>query len=151
MTWGKRPSSRGRGPINWKKDAETFAVPVGKIRRHTHEEDVPLEKQELYAAHMVPGAMWEVMKDLELVKLGPNVVQPPFPLLQVHIPRTWDPTYDPNKSTVARAKAIALYVDSVRVDEQGKQGTLRVVRHTFIVGGGRYIITDLNWVRPIDD
>ena len=49
------------------------------------------------------------------------------------------------------AGAVAIYAGTVRVSEEdrGKRTLVSIQRHTFIIGGVRYMTTNLNLFRPV--
>ena len=139
----KRPG--GKGPVVWSKNTAIVAPGAAKVgvpRRHIQEHELPEHLKETYVEAMVLGSLWHVAVALEVFDLGPGVKPPPFPPMRQH----WG--YTPQTCT-APAGSIAMYAGTVRCEEQGKQGLLRVLRHTFIIGTGRYILNDLNWIRPL--
>jgi len=137
-----------RGPVVWKQSAAITGDKVARTRQHTFDKELPTDLKPVYEAAMQPGSMFATLVDLQVQVLNKDVTPPPFPVLEQHWPRTWDPAYDKLKSCIP-AKALALYAGQIRVEEEGKQGKLRVIRHTFIINGGRFIVTDLNWIQPV--
>ena len=136
-----------RAPVVWKKDP-ALGVPVKKQpipRRHQKEEDVPESDRELYENAFVPGHLFAVVEDLEVQPLPPGVIPPAYPPLQKAYKNAWKN----NGSLLAEKGSIAMYVGSMRVEEEGKQGRLRLIRHTFIIGNGRFMVPNLNWVYPV--
>jgi hypothetical protein len=54
----------------------------------------------------------------------------------------------PKKDATIPKGTPAVYTGRIRVEETGRNGTIRVSRHTFIIGGIRYIANDLIAFRP---
>jgi len=133
-----------RGPISWKKDLE-IGAPAARApipRRHAREEDVPEKDKHLYEESFVPGHLFSVMIDLDPQPTAPNVMPPPFPPLEQRY------RYAETVPLVP-AGSIAMYAGPIRVEEEGKQGRLRLIRHTFVIGTGRYMVPNLNWIKPV--
>lgn len=135
-----------RGPINWKQDPAVTGDKPAHPRRHEREDEVPPSLLPKYEAAFVPGHMFLVQQDLRQQQLPPTVTPPPWPVLE-QVRRHWDPRAE--TAALVPAGALAMYAGAIRVEEEGRQGTLRVIRHTFIVADGRYIVPNLNWVSPL--
>ena len=134
--------SYARKKVVWKKPEELPQENVeAKLRPHikgdsTAAEEVP------FAPFLYGGSPFVVERDLEQMHIANDVLAPPFPYLQ----RPWM-----GDKIVVKKGALAMYAGTVRVEEAGKHSNLRIVRHTFIVGGGRYIVPNLTWFKPLVD
>jgi len=53
------------------------------------------------------------------------------------------------KDAVLPTGGICVYAGMARVEEIRNGTITRLQRHTIIVGAGRYIITNLNWISPV--
>lgn len=75
-----------------------------------------------------------------------NYEEPPFPYLVESIQTAW-------MNLVASTGSLAIYVGTVRVEELVKRNKdirlTRVLRHSFIINGGRYLVTNLNLLDPV--
>lgn len=78
------------------------------------------------------GAMCVLTSDLEVEKTNNKYIAPPYPITF----QSWSPV-----TALLKRGAIAVYAGPVRDEMQGKAGIIHVMRHTFIVGGGRYIVS----------
>lgn len=139
---GLQPMRR-RGPVTWKKSVDSAPVTrAGIPRRHQQEVPIPDELAPVYAGALVPGSMFAVAVELDQLPIKQGTMPPPFPVLV----QSWTaPGFG-----LIRVGTIAVYVGQIRVEERGKAAdSLRVIRHTFIISNGQYIVQDLNTVRPV--
>ena len=129
-----------KGPIVWKPEAQ-LQKPA-QPRRHQRDEEIIPEVEALMNDALKPGALFQLIWDMVLVKFKKRVTPPPFPVLEM-VTRGYD------NELIAKQGGVAMYAGSIRVEEEGRQGILRVVRHTFIIGTGRYIINNVGWLKPV--
>jgi hypothetical protein len=142
----KRRASRH---VTWNTSAAIQAGPVAKPRPHVAEQPLIPELQEVFSREVPIGTLFTLACDVEPEHPW-RTSTPLFPFLQLYHPETWNPTYDKAKQCFAVTGGLAMYAGSCRIDETGKGGILlRTLHHTFIIGGGRYIVPNLNWLRPI--
>lgn len=139
-----RNTSRGR--VVWKNNANPAKDSVEKLPAATQE--VPLEKPELYEGRLVPGALFLLQKDLEVVKPMRGYKQPPVPYVQ----ESWY-NYQAGAAygiSVLPRGSIAIYTGTVRVEEASRAGlNIRALRHAFIIDGRKYITLNLNTFLPV--
>ena len=127
-----------RKQVTWKVDRQAEAP----ARPRQYFPDTPLreEDKERYEKCLVPGGMF-VLKLALRVQPQVGFEPPPHP----YAIESWYVT-----DTVAGNKgAVALYAGTVRVEEQSGKGLIRVPRHSFIINGGRYLITNLALLEPV--
>ena len=124
--------------ITWKVDRKVNPP----VRKRQYFPDAPLaeEVREKYERSLVPGAMF-VLKTTLRVMPDNGQEPPPFP----YAIESWYTT-----DVVAGAVGhVAIYTGQVRVDEVYAKGPIRVPRHSFIINGGRYLVTNLNLLDPV--
>jgi hypothetical protein len=105
--------------------------------------NVPLaeEVREKYERNLIPGAMF-VLKTTLRVMPDTGHEPPPFP----YVNELWYASPRPIAGTIGH---VAIYTGLVRVEEIYSKGHIRVPRHSFIINGGRYLVTNLNLLDPI--
>ncbi len=143
----KGPAARGGG-VTWNPTpAGEVAKPEPRLRAFvTADESFSQKEREFLAAALSPGRMFVTNYNLSLMKIPEGTINPPFPYLRIH--EIWEFGWLP----LSHAGAIALYAGEIRTEEIDHDGHhVRPIRHTFIIGGGRYIVPSLNWVRPITE
>lgn len=79
---------------------------------------------------LFPGALFQVTCALCDVANEPGCAGPPFPYT----------TWSYSQSAPIRAGDLAIYAGTCRVEELAGVGLVSILRHTFIVGGGRRIV-----------
>lgn len=141
---------RGKRNIVWNNNNPVLSSQVERKRTYHEEPEVSDELRQVLENYLVPGAMFIALVDFETVKYSKKVMPPPFVELTRHHGwgSQWNPNYNKQAECLIEIGTPIIYAGSVRVEESGTQGTLRVLRHTFIVKNGRYIIRDLNHVKP---
>jgi len=127
-----------RKQITWKVDRKVDP-PVRK-RQYFPDTPIPEELREKYERALVTGAMFVLKTTLRVM---PDSGQEPSPF--PYVAESWY-VNDP----VAGAQGhVAIYAGTVRVEEIYVKGPIRVPRHSFIINGGRYLLTNLNWIDPV--
>lgn len=131
---------RRSNKVVWTAPKEVL-VAAPKARRHHHESPQTEEARKLVERGILrPGALFISLVALADTVVQPGTVAPPHP----YTSPIW------HGGGVIGVGDLLIYVGTVRVEEQGKQGTIRVLRHTFLAGGGIRII-DLNNVRTAEE
>lgn len=89
-----------------------------------------------YEPHLCVGALWTVTVSMNSdTRAGSK-----FPYLQPCSPNT----------AIITLKSLMIYSGVVRVEERESNGRIvNVLRHTFVADGGRYIVTNFDYVKPI--
>lgn len=143
---------RGKRNIVWNNSNPTLSSRAERKRTYHEEPEVSDETRLELESHLVPGALFVALVDFETVKYPKRVTPPPFVELTKHHGwgSQWNPNYNKQVECLVETGTPIIYAGSIRVEEVGTQGTLRVLRHTFIVKNGRYIIRDLNHIKPIE-
>jgi hypothetical protein len=98
-----------------------------------------------FSDHMHVGAMWQTIVALEPVDVRG------YPLQTL---RTWVNYGGWQQSAPApiSQNSLLMYAGEIRLDERASGDRIvSVPRHTFIVGNGRYIITEFSLIRPVTD
>lgn len=117
-----------RKKITWKPGVQR-RDPIP--RPHRPEEKLSAGSEALLReGALYPGAMCRLTHTLYVEKENDKFIAPPFPIASRwsggagHLP----------------SGSIAVYAGTVRDEMTGNVGTIHVLQHTFVVGGGRYII-----------
>lgn len=126
----------GRKKVEWK------VPPVKRLRARPLLQEIPLrDENEWYSERLTTGALFFVGTPLRALAFYSDYEQPPHPYLTHH--------RDGSRHTVAPAGTLAVYAGSVRVEELSRKGMkVFVLRHSFVIGGARYLTTDLNCFVP---
>ena len=142
---------RGKRNIVWNNSNPTVAAQAERKRTYHEEPEISNETRLELEGHLVPGALFVALVDFETVKYPKRVTPPPFVELTKHHGwgSQWNPSYNKQVECLVEIGTPIIYAGTVRVEEMGNAGSLRVLRHTFIVKNGRYIIRDLNHVKPV--
>lgn len=131
-----------KGPVVWKKD-EQLGIRIEKAtipRTHRRDAVIAPAHEALLVGKLQPGVLFVLLYDLEIMKFGAHITPPEFPVLNA---------VSKNNSQFSVGNS-AIHAGAIYVDEMSHTGKrLRVLRHTFIVGCGRFIIPELNWVLPL--
>jgi hypothetical protein len=102
------------------------------------------EDQGIYSDKLNVGSLWITTTDLERLDLGPGYEIPEFPYLSSphSMFRTSNREFYPKGFP-------SIYAGSVRAEERARNGqTIRVLRHTFIMGGVRYMTRNILDFKP---
>ena len=127
-----------RKQITWKVDRKVDPP----TRHRPYYPDVPIAEpmRETYERCLVPGAMFFLRTQLRVMPDGSYM---PGPHPYVH--ESWY-----GADAIAGDKgSVAIYVGEVRVEESTGKSLIRVPRHSFIINGGRYLLSNLNWLEPV--
>lgn len=143
MPWSNITKKR-RPAVAWTVAPEERPVNKPVSRRHIHDAPIAPEKIEVYASAMTPGSMWQLKFPLAHERLPPGTIAASTPVLIRPSRRHVVSGYD-----FLPVGSLALYFGETRVQEKKKKLQLQVIRHMFIIGGGKYIIPDLNWIEPV--
>jgi hypothetical protein len=141
---------RGKRNIVWSNNNPVVSASAERKRTY-HDVKVSDETRSELEGHLVPGALFIALVDFETVKYPKRVTPPPFVELVKHHGHGahWNPNYNKQLECLVEIGTPIIYAGTVRVEEMGNAGALRVLRHTFIVKNGRYIIRNLNHVKPV--
>jgi len=133
-----------RKQITWKLDGTT---PRGNTSRE-YFPDIPIDPQhrEKIEKCLVHGSAFFLKSAMALRTWPLNYKEPPFPYLIETIHALW-------ANIIASTGSIVIYTGTIRVEELVKQNKnirlARVLRHSFIINGGRYLLTNLNVLDPV--
>lgn len=111
-------------------------------------QEFPLEKPELYEGRVVPGSLFLLQRNMEVVKPMRGYKAPPVPYIQ----ESWytQATGAAYGINVIPRDTIAIYAGTLRVEEANRAGlSIRALRHAFIIDGLRYITLNLNCFLPV--
>lgn len=124
--------------VIWKVDRHVDTP----ARKRQYFPDAPLaeEVREKYERSLIPGAMF-ILKTTLCVMPDNGREPPPFP----YATESWYV----NELAAGMVGHVAIYTGQVRVEEQAGKGPIRVPRHSFIINGGRYLVTNLNLLDPV--
>jgi hypothetical protein len=133
--WGRKPT-RDRGPIEWKDNSGAKPAPFVQVMpRYAETREIPAEFQE----YLYIGALWTANQALAP---DPKFQGTKCPVLQGQY---WQP-----ESALIKAKSFMIYAGIIRLEERESNGRIvNVLRHTFVAGDGRYVVSDFSLVRPV--
>lgn len=122
-----------RSKIIWK---DTAVLPEPDLPVYIEEPESSLALHAAWSDYMTIGHLWRLVKPMSK-----------------RIGNTAESEYLRRDSKIAALfpkGTLAIYAGSDRRNERDpKRDNLRVVRHTFIIQGGKYIVTDFNNVEPV--
>jgi hypothetical protein len=108
--------------------------------------DPPSEDPKIYAQWLASlqkaGSMFTVTVPLYEEYLPKYYTQPAYPVLSERMTGR-------NSEPIAKIGTVAVFAGSIRSEERKKDATLRLLRHTFIIGTGCYIIPILACLKPV--
>jgi len=123
--------------VTWKDGNK----PSPALRPLPYWQDIPVteEYSKVLTEKLVPGNMFFTVKPLNRTVHARGYADPPYPYLT-----------EGHKGTEMYPRgSMAVYAGTVRVEEQKGNSVVRVVRHSFIIAGSRYITNNLNHFMPI--
>ena len=124
-----------RKQVTWKVDRKAHAeLPV---RSYVADVEVSPHHAELLEGKLEPGMLFLLTRPMAVEK-NPYVK----PGLHPYIQETWGLEAYP-------ANSLAIYAGMVRVEESKGGSMFRAPRHSFIIGGVRYLTTNLNLFTPV--
>jgi len=131
----------GKAPIVWKSDPKISGVgPVLKPLIHFPDCDLDSLHKGIIEDMLVPGQFFRLGGAMCVQTVLVGYLPHQFPVLE----RAYTGYYAASPPFAALNEPV-IYAGTIRVEEMShKNGLLRIIRHTFIVKAGRYIITDLN-------
>lgn len=131
-----------RKQITWKLDGTDRTI------ARDYFPDTPIDPlhREKIEKYLVLGSAF-FLKSALARRMWPSFYkEPPFPYLVETIQTTWT-------NLVASTGSLAIYIGTVRVEELVKRNKdarlARVLRHSFIINDGRYLVTNLNLLDPV--
>lgn len=129
---------RKKSKIFWKSPPPEIEPERGRLRRY-HVEQILTDKakQIISSGVLQQGAAFTALVDLNDEEPRKDEIAPPHPYTVFSWSRSTMPA-------VSRGDVL-IYVKQVRVEEQGKAGIMRVLRHVFLAGGGLRMI-DINYI-----
>jgi len=135
---------RHLGRVNWSQGPASSPGPA-LVRRHNAKVDaVPEEKLEEYVQALHPGNLFVITSPLVKEIESAYLIPPPYPILRPKTARNPGPVIAPKGSTV-------IYLGPIRIEESTRHGSVRVVRHSFLVPamGGPAIILKISTLKPL--
>ena len=124
------------GKVVWKEKTPTVDFPPFIPSPQTSR-----DLEEAWKTHLHVGALWRLTNNMSQRQSMPS----PIPYLMRDL-------YDFRQGhrIFLKCGSLAIYAGTERCDEvDSSRGHLRILRHTFIVGGGKYIVTDFLNVEPV--
>ena len=126
----------GRKQVTWKVDRKAHVeLPIGS---YIPDAEVPPEHMELLEGKLELGALFFILRPMAQEK-NPYVKPNQHPYIQ----ESWYTDSYPVNS-------LAVYAGTVRVEESKGGSVFRTLRHSFIIGGVRYLTRNLNLFKPAD-
>lgn len=110
-----------------------------------------LDLRDYWDTGRVVGDMLVTIEHMCEIGRSPNEIEPKHPYLQGD-PYQSGGNYAGLRTTAqpVTAGTYGIYAGTVRTLERGRSGNIAVLRHTAIFPSGRYILTDLNLVHPVE-
>lgn len=111
--------------------------------------EVPPNMTEIMEQHLVVGSLWQTAVDITSVSGYPSDTYK-----QHELPYVWAAGYQGaghynTRLATAGSGTVAVYTGIVRVEEEDRAGRLmQIPRHSFLIGGARYITADLSIFKP---
>lgn len=139
----KRPIIKWTGTSGGKPPPKVEVLQLPPFRGAT---DPPSVDPKIYEAWISAlqhaGSMFTVTVPLYEEYLPKYYTQPAYPVLMERMTgRSSEP--------IAKIGTVAVFAGSIRSEERKKDATLRLLRHTFIIGTGCYIIPILACLKPV--
>ena len=133
--WGRKPT-RDRGTVVWSDKSGGKPAPFAQAIPHFHETSpIPPE----FEPYLFNGALWSALQAMNPQDDDAGKYPAVHPV--------W---HDPGNNAVIKHRSVLMYAGLIRIDEREANGRIvSVPRHTFIAGGGRFIITDFSLVAPV--
>ena len=91
--------------------------------------------------HLVRGNLFQVVVDLCEDPHGDKWAKPLHPYLVKYTTIT--------STRVVPKGTLVVYMGPVKVEESNRERSVRVTRHSFLVGDCQYIIQNLPWISPV--
>lgn len=132
--------------VVWKVDRHVD--PPTRRRPYFPDSPIPEELREVYEKHLQLGELFVVKATLR-VDPDHGREAPPYPYAIEAYEGTWVTPKYATDHVAAQEGDMAIYAGQVRVEEQAGKGLIRVPRHSFIIRGGRYLLTNLNLIKPV--
>jgi len=136
-------SSRKRPRLTWKQP-EAARIPEAGPHPFVGTTDLPENMVDLYNDKLVVGSMWLLSRSMTKDERYKQYKQHEFPYLAEAV---W---YGGSQPAVPfPIGTLCVYTGTVRVEESNRNSDIvRVLRHTFLVGGSRFMLLDLSSVAP---
>jgi hypothetical protein len=125
--------------ITWKVDRQ--ADPPTRHRQYFPDSPINEASRAVYEKCLIPGGMFVLKTALRVPPRLNGFEEPPFP----YAGESWYVS----DTLAGMTGDVAIYTGTVRVEEHTGKGLIRVPRHSFIIRGGRYLMTNLNLLDPI--
>ena len=125
--------------VTWKKDVPRTSALFG---RNLIPEIELLPENATRREALVPGSLWTLEQDATTLQFDSRTEPPPLPYLTA--------SWRYNAHLTAPRGTMAVYMGTTRVEELGRGGSpVRVLRHTFLIGGSKYMTINLNLFIPV--
>lgn len=117
-----------------------MSMPTAMIPRLVPAPETSTRLETQWQDRLCLGAMWRTTNSMDTRKD-----------IKTGIPYLKRDLYDnyPGHIVPVPPHSLAIYTGTERMEEMGKDGPLRLLRHTFIIGNVRYIVTDFNNIEPV--
>lgn len=123
-----------RKQVTWKVDRKAHAE--RPMRTYIPDAEVAPQHLELLEGKLVPGTLFCLLRPMA-AENNPYVKPSQYPYIQ----ESWYTDSYP-------ANSLAIYAGTVRVEESKGGSVFRTPRHSFIIGGVRYLTINLNLFKP---
>ena len=119
-----------------------YASPVSDVAIETHNMQSGARSGESSMEGARPGDLFRLENDFAVAQKLSNAQSDPIHPYIVSKHFIWSQTIIPQDTT-------AVYLGECRVEEQTKNGKMRILRHRFLIGESIYIIQDLARIEKI--
>lgn len=142
----QKKATKKRGPtVTWVD--QTVAPKAAPLPRYRPPDELWEDTAAVVPAALKVGAMFTATEDLERDAELDGAYK--WPCLKLHQGRPWDRDYDKSLHVLVPKGGVLIYTGEIFVDEQKNRVAVRAVKQTFIGPGGRYILHDINAIRPV--
>ena len=116
-----------RKKISWKDQP----IVTKNIPHYVPSPESSEKLKESWIDHLKVGTLWSLSQNMDV------------------LPGTAYLKRAPHRLATLSKGALAIYIGTERYEELRNDSTLLVLRHVFVVGGGRYVVTDFNNIEPV--
>lgn len=149
--------------INWKPNTITDNHVVLKPRNYKPDIKIDEYHFQLIKNYLFVGAAFVIREEqctCDYSHYDKTLQSPPFPYINCSSTKARRGGFGqhntpfgggPSNSlcNVFSIGTLAIYTGIVRVEERSKTNLIRIPRHSFIIAGSRYLVTNLNYFIPI--
>ena len=137
-----------RRKVQWNRPRGTGATQTIRPHPYLEEAKIPPEEWEIRSTHLTPGELWITAADLGI----DFRVDPLYITRHAMHDLSYVSRWRGSSPVLIKKESPVIYMGTVRVEEhRPRSGLVRVLRHTFLFGGLRYMTVDLLDFEPLID